>query len=130
MMEWHEQPARALGTAIGEGEIDPVDLAEHFIARIEAQDTEHKIYIRRLFERTRAEAEAPGSQSRVASALGATHTARVLALWPKSSNTSHWYAICSSGEASLLGASSRRRMEKNSINSCVPPNRIGRWIGC
>ena len=64
MTEWHESTALDLGAAIGAGEIDPAELAEHFIVRIEAQDTEQKVYIRRLFERTRTEAAAAAARAR------------------------------------------------------------------
>lgn len=64
MAEWHEQTALELGAAIGAGTIDPVALTEHFIARIEAEDREQKVYIRRLFERARREAEAAAERAR------------------------------------------------------------------
>jgi len=58
MAAWHESTALDLGAGIGAGEIDPIELAEHFIARIEANDAAQRIYIGRLFERARADASA------------------------------------------------------------------------
>lgn len=64
---WHERTACALGDAIGRGEIDPRALTEHFLARIEAHDTDHLIYLRTTADRARAEAEA--AAKRVADGL-------------------------------------------------------------
>lgn len=55
---WHDMTATALGAAIGTGEIDPVALAEHFLTRIAADDTDHRIYLRTTADRALAEAEA------------------------------------------------------------------------
>ena len=55
---WHEMTALDLGARIAGGDIDPVDLAEHFLDRIEQQDLDHSIYIRATPERARAEAIA------------------------------------------------------------------------
>ena len=63
MTEWHEQTALELGAGIAAGEIDPVALTEHFIARIEANDGEQRVYIARLFERARADAEAAAKRA-------------------------------------------------------------------
>ena len=53
---WHELTALELGTRIANGEIDALNLAEHFLDRIEQKDTDHNIYIRATPERARAEA--------------------------------------------------------------------------
>ncbi len=42
---WHERTALQLGAAIGAGEIDPVDLTNHFLDRIAQRDTDHAIYV-------------------------------------------------------------------------------------
>ena len=42
-LPWHEMSAIALGNAIGRGEVDPVTLTEHFLARIERIDTKNEI---------------------------------------------------------------------------------------
>jgi aspartyl-tRNA(Asn)/glutamyl-tRNA(Gln) amidotransferase subunit A len=55
---WHEQTALELGTAIGKGTIDPVELTEHFLARIAEHDKAHTIYLRTTPARARAEALA------------------------------------------------------------------------
>ena len=47
-----------LGAGIASGDIDPVPLAEHFLARIEAEDTDHAIYIQATPKRARSEARA------------------------------------------------------------------------
>jgi len=53
---WHEMTALELGAGIGAGAIDPVELAEHFLARNVELDPEHKVYLRTTSERARAEA--------------------------------------------------------------------------
>lgn len=55
---WHDMTALELGAGIASGDIDPVSLAEHFLARIEAEDTDHTVYIRATPERAIAEATA------------------------------------------------------------------------
>ncbi|MFP6732011.1 MAG: amidase family protein [Alphaproteobacteria bacterium] len=54
--EWHEMTACALGAGIAAGDIDPVALCEHFLARIEAHNGEQKVYLHVTAERARAEA--------------------------------------------------------------------------
>ena len=54
--EWHRQAACELGDGIGQGDIDPRDLCEHFLARIAAQDPDHLIFLRTTADRARAEA--------------------------------------------------------------------------
>ena len=56
--QWHEMTAMALGAGIAAGTIDPIDLAEHFLARIAELDPDHLIFIRMDPTRTRAEAMA------------------------------------------------------------------------
>ncbi len=53
---WHEMTAMALGAGIAAGAVDPVDLAENFLARIAEHDSDHLIFIRMDPARTRAEA--------------------------------------------------------------------------
>jgi aspartyl-tRNA(Asn)/glutamyl-tRNA(Gln) amidotransferase subunit A len=55
---WHEQTGVELGSGIGAGTIDPVELAEYFLERIAAEDADQRIFIRMAPERTRAEASA------------------------------------------------------------------------
>ncbi len=64
MAAWHESTALDLGAGIGAGEIDPVELAEHFIARIEANDAPQRVYIGRLFERARTDATAAAKRAK------------------------------------------------------------------
>ena len=61
---WHELTALELGDRIANGEIDALDLAEHFLDRIEKKDTDHNIYIRSTPERARAEASAAAGRAR------------------------------------------------------------------
>ena len=61
---WHEMTALALGAAIENGQIDPVDLTEHFLARIEGEDPDHRIYIRATASRARAEAAAAAQRAK------------------------------------------------------------------
>ena len=60
---WHELSACAQGDAIGQGEIDPRALAEHYLARIAAHDAGHVIYLRTTPERARAEAAAAAARA-------------------------------------------------------------------
>ncbi len=55
---WHEQTALELGAGIGGGAIDPVELTEHFLARIAAHDPKHLTYLRTTPGRAHAEAIA------------------------------------------------------------------------
>jgi len=61
---WHEMTALALGTAIQNGQIDPVDLTEHLLSRIERLDPEHRVYIRTTAARARAEAAAASRRAK------------------------------------------------------------------
>ncbi len=69
-MPWHEMTALALGEAIATGAIDPVDLAEHFLARIEAGDAEHSVYLAATPERARAESQAAALRAREGRRIG------------------------------------------------------------
>lgn len=64
---YHEMTALALGAEIRAGRLDPVELAEHFLERIEAIDTEHSIYVRTT--PARALAEAMAARKRAAAGL-------------------------------------------------------------
>ena len=55
---WHGMTALELGAGIAGGDIDAVDLAEHFLDRIEQEDLDHSIFIRATPERAKAEAVA------------------------------------------------------------------------
>lgn len=68
---WHEMTALALGRAIGEGTIDPVELTEHFLARIAEMDGEGVIYLRPTPERARGEAAAARARARAGLRIGA-----------------------------------------------------------
>ena len=63
-LPWHEMSAIALGNAIGRGEVDPVTLTEHFLARIERIDTKNEIYLRTTPERAHTEAKAAAERAR------------------------------------------------------------------
>ena len=68
--EWHGMTALELGAAIGAGAIDPVALAEHFLGRIDAVDTDHSIYLRTTPERALAEAGAARERARAGRRIG------------------------------------------------------------
>ena len=68
--EWHDMTALALGQGIAAGDIDPVALAEHFLARIEALDSERTVYLHVTADRARAEAEAARRRARDGLRLG------------------------------------------------------------
>ncbi len=55
---WHDMTALELGAGIADGEIDPVDLTEHFLGRIEQGDSDHSVFITVTADRARAEARA------------------------------------------------------------------------
>ncbi len=67
---WHDMTALQLGDGIAAGEIDPVDLTEHFLARIEELDGERRVYITVTTERARAEAAAARQRQRAGLRLG------------------------------------------------------------
>jgi aspartyl-tRNA(Asn)/glutamyl-tRNA(Gln) amidotransferase subunit A len=55
---WHEMTALELGHLIGEGSIDPIELAQYFLDRIKKHDPDQKIYVRLTEERALNEAKA------------------------------------------------------------------------
>lgn len=55
---WHDMTALELGHLIGERSIDPIDLAQYFLARIKKIDPERRIYVRLTEDRALKEAEA------------------------------------------------------------------------
>ena len=55
---WHEQTATALGQNIRQQEINPVELTQHFLARIKANDQDNRIYVRTTEKRAFIEADA------------------------------------------------------------------------
>lgn len=63
--EWHELTALELGDKIAQGEIDPVDLTEYFLNRIEEKDPEQRIYVRLTKDRARAEAKAASERAKL-----------------------------------------------------------------
>ncbi|ETX27786.1 amidase [Roseivivax isoporae] len=67
MDDWQRMSAADLGRGIGRGDIDPVDLAEHFLAAIEAHPAAPRIYARLTPERARAEARAAAARARAGS---------------------------------------------------------------
>ena len=56
--EWHNLTATELGQCVARGEIGPVELTQHFLARIKANDADRRVYVRITEERALAEAEA------------------------------------------------------------------------
>lgn len=70
MTEWHQQSATELGAGIAAGRIDPVELAEHFLARIAELDADHAVFITPTPERARAEAMAARKRGREGRRLG------------------------------------------------------------
>ena len=68
--EWHEMTALALGDGIAAGAIDPVDLAERLLARIEAGDAAHQVYLAATPERARAESSAAALRAREGRRIG------------------------------------------------------------
>jgi aspartyl-tRNA(Asn)/glutamyl-tRNA(Gln) amidotransferase subunit A len=55
---WHDMTALALGAAIAEGDIDPVDLTESYLDRINKEDADHTVFLAVTKDRARAEAAA------------------------------------------------------------------------
>jgi len=62
--QWHAMGAVALGAAIGQGEIDPVELAESFLDAAGSHPDTARIYARLTPERARAEALAARDRAR------------------------------------------------------------------
>lgn len=65
MTDWTTMSAAALGRGIGAGEIDPVALAETYLAAIRAHTFTDRIYARLTEERAMAEAEAARDRARL-----------------------------------------------------------------
>jgi aspartyl-tRNA(Asn)/glutamyl-tRNA(Gln) amidotransferase subunit A len=61
---WHRMTALALGAAIQNRSIDPIDLTEHFLTRMKQEDPDHRVYIRATAERARAEAAAASARAK------------------------------------------------------------------
>ena len=55
---WHDMTALALGAAIADGDIDPVDLTESYLDRINKEDADHIVFLAVTKDRARAEAAA------------------------------------------------------------------------
>lgn len=64
MQDWLIMTATALGTGIGKGEIDPVDLCETYLGAIEAHPLRDRIYARVTHDRARAEAQAARARAK------------------------------------------------------------------
>lgn len=62
--KWETQTALALGSAIEKGKLDPRELTELFLTRIETLDPEKKIYTRVTKERARKEADAASARAK------------------------------------------------------------------
>jgi aspartyl-tRNA(Asn)/glutamyl-tRNA(Gln) amidotransferase subunit A len=67
---WHEMSALSLGAAIGDGEIDPVELTESFLDRIGKNDADHTIFLAVTADRARAEALAASRRAQDELRLG------------------------------------------------------------
>jgi len=61
---WHEMTALQLGSEIGAGRIDPVDLAQHFLDRSKSSPHGKAVYIALTEARAKAEAEAARVRAR------------------------------------------------------------------
>ena len=67
MEEWHQIGAAAQGREIENGKIDPVDLTEYYLDRIDAHPLKDRIYAR--ITPTRARTEAQAAQKRAAAGM-------------------------------------------------------------
>ena len=61
---WHEMSALSLGTKISQQEINPVDLCEYFLDRIEKMNSDNDIYLRTTARRAIAEASAASKRAK------------------------------------------------------------------
>lgn len=61
---WHHMTALALGAAIADKSIDPVDLTQHFLDRMGREDPDHRVYIRATGTRARSEAAAASARAK------------------------------------------------------------------
>jgi aspartyl-tRNA(Asn)/glutamyl-tRNA(Gln) amidotransferase subunit A len=64
---WHDMSALALGAAIGENDIDPVELADAFLERIRQEDADHTVFL--AVTETRARSEAAAARKRAQDGL-------------------------------------------------------------
>ena len=62
--KWHQLTALQLGDKIAQGEIDPVELTDYFLARIREKDPDNVIYVRLTEDRARAEAAAASARAK------------------------------------------------------------------
>lgn len=69
MQEWLDKSAADLGRAIGAGEVEPVDLAQAYFARIKAHELSDRIYARLTEERALAEARAASERAKAGQRL-------------------------------------------------------------
>ena len=67
---WHDMTALAQGAAIGEGDIDPVELTDSYLERIAREDSDHTVYIAVTETRARAEARAARKRAKDGLRLG------------------------------------------------------------
>ncbi|SDE59278.1 amidase [Limimaricola pyoseonensis] len=65
MTDWRRMTAAALGQGIGAGEIDPVELTEHFLDAIDAHPDGARIYARTTPDRALAEAASARERARL-----------------------------------------------------------------
>lgn len=64
MQSWLEMSMASLGQGIAAGEIDPIDLAEEYLAAIESHPLAPRIYARLTKERARQEAQAASARAK------------------------------------------------------------------
>lgn len=64
MQRWQRMSAASLGRSIERGDIDPVDLTEHFLAAIAAHPMADRIYARLTPDRARAGARAASARAK------------------------------------------------------------------
>ncbi|MFP7570936.1 amidase [Marivita sp. S2033] len=65
MSDWQDMTAADLGRGIAAGEIDPVELTQHFLDAIDAHEASERIYARVTPERALAEATAAKERARL-----------------------------------------------------------------
>lgn len=70
MSDWHSMSAAELGCGIGQGAIDPVDLADSFLSAIDAHPDRDRIYTVVTAERARAEARAASERAKAGQRFG------------------------------------------------------------
>lgn len=62
---WHTFSALDLGRKIDQGDIDPVDLTQHFLIRIKDKDPDNEIFVRLTEDRALGEAKAAAERARL-----------------------------------------------------------------